>query len=74
MIGTVNVEQGANANTLSVTLTMAPAFSMKVEAGKDFSFNAPSGLTLAVSNVGVSWSGGGNSNVNFGVKSWAECQ
>lgn len=68
VIGTVDVEQGANADTLTVTLTMAPAFSMKVEAGNDFSFNAPSGLTLAVSNVAASWSGGGNSNVNFGVR------
>jgi len=65
-IGTVDVEQGGNANTLTVTLTMAPGFSLKTQGGPDFSFNAPAGTT--VSNVGVSWGGGSNSNVNFGIR------
>src|ERR1700751_915574 len=54
VIGTINVTQNG-PDSLIVSLTMAPGFTLKIQDGNDFNFNGPSGLTI--SNLNVAWDG-----------------
>lgn len=64
IIGIVSVVQNGT-DSVTVTLTMQPGFTMHIEDGNDFNFNGPSGLTIS----GMSAVAGGNqyNNLTFGV-------